>query len=57
MQLISIKTTSWSCNFRWACLNVKMLSAIQTAGFLSFNVSKTIGVIKLIFYVSVNATK
>ena len=30
-------------------LNAKMLSANHIAGFLNFNISKTIGVIKLIF--------
>ena len=30
-------------------LNAKMLSANQIAGFLNFNISKTIGGIKLIF--------
>ena len=30
-------------------LNAKMLSANQSAGFLNFNISKTIGDIKLIF--------
>ena len=35
-------------NFGWAWLNAKMLSANRIAGFLNFNISKTIGVIKLI---------
>ena len=34
-------------------LNAKMLSANQIAGFLNFSISKTIGVIKLIFCVQV----
>ena len=37
-------------------LNAKMLSANQLAGFLNFNISKTIGGIKLIFacrYISI----
>ena len=47
MQLI--KVTNWSCNFRWAWLNAEMLSAHQIAGFLNFNISKTIWGTKLIF--------
>ena len=35
-------------------LNAKMLSANQIAGFLNFNISKTIGVIKLIFSMQVH---
>ena len=31
-------------------LNAKMLSANQTAGFLNFNISKTIGSVELIFW-------
>ena len=31
-------------------LNAKMLSANQIAGFLTFNISKTMGGINLIFY-------
>ena len=40
-------------------LNVEILSANQIAGFLNFNISKTIGGIKLIFvcsYISIKAT-
>ena len=40
-------------------LNAEMLSANQIAGFLNFNISKTIGGIKLIFacrYISIKAT-
>ena len=46
-------------NFGWAWLNAKMLSANRIAGFLNFNISKTIGVIKLVCacgYISVKAT-
>ena len=35
-------------------LNAKMLSANQIAGFLNFNISKTIGGIKLIFCMQVH---
>ena len=57
--LLKLKATNWSHNFRWAELNAKMLLANQIAGFLNFNISKTIGGIKLIFtyrYISVKAT-
>ena len=45
--------------YKWAWVNAKMLSANQIGGFSSFNISKTIGVIKLIFtcrYIPVKAT-
>ena len=35
-------------------LNAKMLSTNQIAGFLNFNISKTIGSTKLIFYMQVH---
>ena len=35
-------------------LNAKILSANQIAGFLNFNISKTIGSIKLIFSILVH---
>ena len=35
-------------------LNRKMLSANEIAGFLNFNISKTIGDIKLVSYMSVH---
>ena len=40
-------------------LNAKMLLANQIAGFLNFNISETVGGIKLIFackYISIKAT-
>ena len=50
MQFIPVKATNWSCNFRWAWLNAKVLSANQIVALLNFNISKTIAGIMLIFY-------